>query len=191
MRCARSPGCVFDVLDTDPRNGGLPSRQGLLEAGLLPSVYGFAFTPHGRAGTSSSRARIDASETTCCPASTYWPVTTTGKGRCYIRIAPTVGPYGCVHLGRGAGPGSTRRSDRDGLAAFLAYVDDEASGDDDRPPARAVRRTRTDRAGEPRTCPPPLRASAVEVTDAPNGTRNVRFEQSRMAAGRLRGRCRA
>lgn len=40
-------GVVCDVLDTDPRNGGVESRADLVAAGVWPRVYGVVDTPGG------------------------------------------------------------------------------------------------------------------------------------------------
>ena len=40
-------GTVVDLLDTDPRNGGDATRQGLVESGSWPTIYWQAATPSG------------------------------------------------------------------------------------------------------------------------------------------------
>ena len=82
-------GVVFDVLDVDPRNGGLEGWTDLQEAGALPVILGAAATPsHGRhylinrthlAKTSKAARGVDLQAGA-----------DDGSGRGYIYIAPTV-----------------------------------------------------------------------------------------------------
>jgi hypothetical protein len=82
-------GQVFDVLDVDPRNGGLDGYRELHEAGAFPRVYGQASTPSegshyliartGLAKTSKAAKGVDLQAGAAH-----------GKGRGFVWIAPTV-----------------------------------------------------------------------------------------------------
>lgn len=80
-------GHGVDVIDVDPRNGGQESYAALLEAGLMPRVYGEARTPSGGrhlyvAGLHAAKGKAGAGVDVQAGADD-------GTGRGFVYIAPT------------------------------------------------------------------------------------------------------
>lgn len=82
-------GVRFDVLDTDPRNGGDASRARLVALGLLPTVYAVATTPSG--GTHELIAPLGiGSKTGFLPGLDLKGGKAGGSSRGFVFIAPTM-----------------------------------------------------------------------------------------------------
>ncbi len=82
-------GHGLDLLDVDPRSGGVDSRKALVEAGLWPITYGTAATPSGGlhefVATMGVRSRDDLR-----PGLDVKAGMPSGEGRGFAFIAPTV-----------------------------------------------------------------------------------------------------
>lgn len=82
-------GHGLDLLDVDPRNGGDRTRDGLLQAGMWPRVYGAATTPSG--GTHEFIATLNVrSLDGVRPGLDVKAGNEDGLGRGFAWIAPTV-----------------------------------------------------------------------------------------------------
>lgn len=82
-------GHGFDLLDVDPRNGGLETRQELVEAGAWPTCYGLAVTPSGGWHEFISSLGV-ASRDDLRPGLDVKAGMPDGQGRGFAFIAPTV-----------------------------------------------------------------------------------------------------
>lgn len=80
-------GVVADVLDTDPRNGGAESRQGLVDAGMWPRVYGVVSTPGG--GTHEWVHRTRVAKAVLAPGVDLQAGEDNGEGRGFVFLPPT------------------------------------------------------------------------------------------------------
>ena len=81
-------GHVLDVLDVDPRNGGLASSEALWQAGQWPVTYGTAFTPSG--GSHSLIQPLGQGKGELVPGVDLQGGRPDGTGRGFVFIAPTV-----------------------------------------------------------------------------------------------------
>jgi hypothetical protein len=82
-------GVVVDGIDVDPRNGGKKSVKELRKAGRLPAPLARQSTPSG--GYHHLIASLDvASRDALMPGVDYKAGTSTGSGRGFLFIAPTV-----------------------------------------------------------------------------------------------------
>lgn len=82
-------GVVFDVLDVDPRNGGLEGFQALLDANAVPVILGAAETPSDGLHYLTHRTHL-AKTPKAAKGVDLQAGTDDGSGRGYIYIAPTV-----------------------------------------------------------------------------------------------------
>lgn len=94
MLLAAVTGVLLDVVDTDPRDGGAASRESI--AAYMPAALAVAATPRGGFHELIPRTHVAKRSGTAAPlpgldllAGDDW-----GNGRAYIRLAPTVMPYG-------------------------------------------------------------------------------------------------
>lgn len=81
-------GHVLDVLDVDPRNGGLASSEALWKAGHWPVSYGSAHTPSG--GTHELIQPLGCGKGELVPGVDLQGGRPDGTGRGFVFIAPTV-----------------------------------------------------------------------------------------------------
>lgn len=81
-------GVVFDVIDIDPRNGGLTGWHELSEAGAVPSTYGHAYTPSE--GRHLFIARTHLAKGKPATGIDLQAGQDDGQGRGFVYIAPTV-----------------------------------------------------------------------------------------------------
>ena len=87
-------GVGFDVIDTDPRNGGTASRAAVRE--VMPTVFGVAETQRG--GRHELIARLHRGKRSgsaeLLPGLDILAGDDEGRGRSYVRLAPTRTPLG-------------------------------------------------------------------------------------------------
>jgi hypothetical protein len=81
-------GVVADVVDTDPRNGGLESRADLMAANVWPRVYGVVNTPGG--GTHEWITRTHVAKAVLAAGVDLQAGEDNGEGRGFVYLPPTV-----------------------------------------------------------------------------------------------------
>lgn len=81
-------GHTLDVLDVDPRNGGLASSEALWQAGHWPVTYGLAFTPSG--GSHNLIQPLGQGKGELVAGVDLQGGRSDGTGRGFVFIAPTV-----------------------------------------------------------------------------------------------------
>lgn len=81
-------GVQFDVIDVDPRNGGDVSLAAIMEAGLLPPVYGEVITPSG--GRHLYIARTGFRKGSPAAGIDLQAGDASGEGRGFVYIPPTI-----------------------------------------------------------------------------------------------------
>lgn len=80
-------GVVTDVIDTDPRNGGVESREELIQAGMWPRVYGIVSTPGG--GTHEYIGRTHVAKAVLAKGVDLQAGQDNGEGRGFVFLPPT------------------------------------------------------------------------------------------------------
>lgn len=94
MMLAAVTGVALDVIDTDPRNGGVAGREAI--GRLMPAPVAVAATPRGGSHEWIPRLflRKASGDTAPWPGVDVLAGDREGKGRAYVRLAPTVTLHG-------------------------------------------------------------------------------------------------